>query len=88
MSYLDKQVNAQKECLKIKFRGSRKPTKRCAMKMKVEEKKRRPLKNIFIEGKEFIKLYQKTGPTDFDELRVIDSPYNEGTNTVVTSDSG
>ena len=52
------------------------------------KKKRRPLKNIFIEGKEFIKLYQKTGPTDFDELRVIDSPYNEGTNTVVTSDSG
>ena len=51
-------------------------------------KKRRPPKNIFIEGKAFRKLYQKTGPTDFDELRVIDSPYNEGTNTVVTSDSG
>ena len=40
VSYLDKQMNAQKECLKIKFRGSRKPTKRCAMKMKVEEEKK------------------------------------------------
>ena len=29
-------------------------------------------------------LYQKTGPTDFDKLRIIDSSNNEGTNSRVT----
>ena len=33
-------------------------------------------------------LYQKTGPTDFDELRIIDSSNNEGTNSRVTGKSG
>ena len=33
----DKQVNAQKESLKKNFRGSCKPTKKCAMKMKEEK---------------------------------------------------
>ena len=36
---LDKQVNAQKKKLKNNFQGSRKPTKKCAMKMKVELEK-------------------------------------------------
>ena len=35
----DKQVNAQKESLKKNFRGSRKPTKKCAMKMKQSRRK-------------------------------------------------
>ena len=33
-------------------------------------------------------LYQKTGPTDFDEFRIIDSSNNEGTNSQVTGKSG
>ena len=33
-------------------------------------------------------LYQKTGPTDFDELRIIDSSNNEGTNSRVAGKSG
>ena len=41
------------------------------------ERKMMTLKNNFIERKDFIRLYQKTGWTDFDE--VIDSWYNEGT---------
>ena len=49
---LNKQVNAQKEKI---FRGSRsshKPTKKCAMKMKVEqlEKNDACLKVLFMEG--------------------------------------
>ena len=43
---------------------------------------------LFIEGKDFIRLYKKTGWTDLDKLKFIDSQFNEGTNTVVTSDSG
>ena len=33
-------------------------------------------------------LYQKTGPTDFDELWIIDSSNNEGTNSRVMGKSG
>ena len=69
---LDKQVNVQKESLK-KASGlhatSHKPTKKCVMKMK-ERKKRLPRKNFCGERKDFVKLYQKTGWTDFDELGV------------------
>ena len=36
---LDKQVNVQKESLK-NFRGSRKPTKKCVMKMKESKKEK------------------------------------------------
>ena len=82
---LDKQVNVQKESLK-KTSGvhatSRKPTKKCAMKMK-ERKKRPPHKNFCGERKDFVRLYQKTGWTNFDELQVIDSSNNEGTNSLV-----
>ena len=47
----DKQVNAQKESLKKNFRGSRKPMKKCAMKMKVEEKKRQAPKIFLWAGR-------------------------------------
>ena len=33
-------------------------------------------------------LYQKTGPTDFNELRIIDSSNNEGTKSRVTRKLG
>ena len=39
-------------------------------------------------GKDFIRLYQKTGWTDFNELQVTDSTLNKGTNSHVTSESG
>ena len=41
----DKEVNAQKESLKKYFQGSRKPTKKCAMKMKQRNKQRNKEKN-------------------------------------------
>ena len=47
---LDKQVNAQKE---INFRGSCKPTKKCAMKMKQRNKQEindTRVKMLLIEG--------------------------------------
>ena len=58
---LDKQAYVQIEILKITFQGSRKPTKKCAMKMKVEKKTDNHI--IFVE--EFIRLYQKSGGTNF-----------------------
>ena len=48
---LDKQVNAQKENLKKYFRGSRElpqATKKCAMIMKVETKKKQRAPKIFL----------------------------------------
>ena len=33
-------------------------------------------------------LYQRTGPTDFDELRIINSLKNKGTNSRVMGKSG
>ena len=41
------------------------------------------LKNNFIEGKHFTRLYQKTGAADFNEVWDIDSLNNKATNTVV-----
>ena len=50
----DKEVNAQKESLKKYFRGSRKPTKKCAMKMKQRNKQRKKndvrVKRFLVEG--------------------------------------
>ena len=46
---LDKQVNAQKEKTSGVHVSSRKPTKKCAMKMK-EEKNDTRVKIIFMEG--------------------------------------
>ena len=54
---LGKQVNAQKEKTSGVHAGSRKPTKKCAMKMKEtnkEEKKRRARKNIIDGRRAFI----------------------------------
>ena len=42
----------------------------------------------FCGRKDFIRPYLKTGRTDFDELQVIDSSNNEGTNSRVTGKSG
>ena len=73
----DKQVNAQKENLKNTFRvhaSSRKPTKKCAMKMKVElEKKRRARKNIIDGRGEFIRRLWKGHVMDSNEPQVNDS---------------
>ena len=38
---------------------------------------------IFNGRRDFIKLYQKTGETNFNELQVTDSTLNEGTNSLV-----
>ena len=72
---LDKEVNAQKESLKKNFWGSRKLTKKCAMKMK-ETKKQCVRKNVIHGRKHFIERLRRTGENDWDKLRVSDS---EGT---------
>ena len=78
-------MNAQKESLK-KTSGvhtnSCKPTKKCAMKMKVLERnkeKKRQASKIFFDGrKEFIRRVQKTCVMDIKQLQVNDSSYIEG----------
>ena len=80
---LDKQVYVQFEILKIVFR---KPTKKVC-KENESRKKRRP-RNIFLWLKEeFIRLYLKSGRTDFNKLQDTVSTLNEGTNSVVTRES-
>ena len=44
--------------------------------------------NIFYWKEDFIRLYQKTGWSDFDELRVTDSTLNEGTNSLINERKG
>ena len=80
-----KQVNVQKESLK-KLPGftqnSRKPTKKCAMKMKEtnkQRKKRRVPKIFFDSRKEFIRRVWKTRSMDIKQLQINDSSYIEGT---------
>ena len=51
-------------------------------------RKRRVLKNNFTDKKHFIRRYQRNGWMNFSELRVIDSLYNEGTNTLVMGGLG
>ena len=64
--------------------SSRKPTKKCAMKMKVElEKKRRARKNDIHGRKPFITPKQKTTGNDLNELLGNDCEYNKGTICVV-----
>ena len=77
----DIQVNAQKESLKKYFWGShsRKPTKKCAMKVKETKKKRQARKNVIDGRKHFIGHLHKTGEDDWDKLRANDSGYSEGT---------
>ena len=76
---VDKQVNVQKESLK-KLPGftqnSRKPTKKCAMKMKETKKKNDGcLKYFFVGRKEFIRRVRKTCVSDINRLQVNDSLY-------------
>ena len=82
---VDKQVNVQKESLK-KLPGftqnSRKPTKKCAMKMKEtnKEKKRRAPKIFFDGGRSLaIRRVRKTRAMDIKQLQINDSSYIEGT---------
>ena len=78
----DKEMNAQKESLK-KTSGVhtsfRKPTKKCAMKMK-ESRKKRQVPKIFFDGrKEFVRRMRKTGAMDIKQLQVTNSSYIEST---------
>ena len=59
--------------------SSRKPTKKCAMKMKVERKKNDGRLNIFVGRKEFIRLVWKACVMDIKQLQLNDSWYIEGT---------
>ena len=70
----DKQVNAQKESLKKKLRGSRKPTKKCAMKMKESRRKKNDgCLKYFVGRKEFIGLVWKARVMDIKRLQLNDS---------------
>ena len=80
---LDKQVNAQKEEIFRVHVSSRKPTKKCAMKMKVELEKNDVRKNVIHGRKPFITSKQKTGGNDLHKLLENDCGYNEGTICVV-----
>ena len=55
--------------------------------MKIKKVEKLPHK-IFNERKDFIKLYQKTGHSDIDELQVTNSTYKVGTISRVISESG
>ena len=75
-------MNTQKESLNNNFRGSYKPTKKCAMKMKETKKQEKECcarKNVFGGRKPFIRRTQRTGENDLNKLRVNDSGHNEGT---------
>ena len=63
----------------------RKPTEKCVMKMKERKKKKNNyhVKIFVVKGRTFIRLYQKTGSTHFDQLGDIDSLNNKGTNSLV-----
>ena len=43
---------------------------------------------FFYWKEDFIRLYQKTGWSDFDELWVTDSTLNEGTNSLINERKG
>ena len=55
---------------------------------KERKRKRRPRKKFFYRKEDFIRLYQKTGWSDFDELWVTDSTLNEGTNSLINERKG
>ena len=76
---LDKRVNAQKEIIFWVHISSRKPTKKCAMKMKGEEKKRHERKNYIHGRKPFITLILRNCESDLHEPQGNDYEYNEGT---------
>ena len=72
---------ATNECTKREVHtSSRKPTKKCAMKMKQRKKKKRCAhKNVINRRKPFIRRTQRTGENNLKECRVSDSRHNEGT---------
>ena len=76
-------MHVQIEILKIIFQGSRKPTKNVCN----ENEKEGPHKFCLWWKEEFIRLHQKSGGTDFDELQDTVSTLNKGTNSLVTSES-
>ena len=56
-----------------------------------DENKRRKIQRPhkkFYWKEDFIRLYQKTGWSDFDELQVTDSTLNEGTNSLINERKG
>ena len=54
--------------------------------MKMKVRKKNDNRVIFLWWKEeFIRLYQKSGGTDFNELQDTVSTLNEGTNSLITS---
>ena len=60
--------------------------------MKIKERKKEKendgrVKFFLLEGG-LIRLYQKTGWSDFDELWVTDSTLNEGTNSLINERKG
>ena len=59
--------------------SSRKPTKKCAMKMKGEEKKRHARKNYIHGRKPFITLVLRNCESDLLEPQGNDYEYNKGT---------
>ena len=59
--------------------SSRKPTKKCAMKMKGEEKKRHARKNFIHGRKPFITLILRNCESNLHEPQGNDYEYNEGT---------
>ena len=63
------------------------PQKRCAMKIKERRKNDYRVKKI-CERKDFVRPYLKTGLSNFDVLRVIDSLNNEGTNSLINERKG
>ena len=77
----NKEVNTQKENLKNTsgvHASSRKPTKKCVMKMKETKKKQCMHKNVFDGRKHFIGHIQKR-QKQFGQLHVSDSRHNGGT---------
>ena len=75
----DKQVNAQKRKPSRFHASSHKPTKRCVMKMKQSNKKKRCVRKNDIDGRNhFIRHIRKTGENDFDELQVNDFGHKGG----------
>ena len=59
--------------------GHTSPRKVCDENKRKKERKRRPCKNIFDDRKDFVRLLQKLGVTDVDELQINNSSYTKGT---------
>ena len=88
---LDKQVDTENENLKIKIPGFTQALVNCAMKIKESRRigRRKWLPHKFFYLKEdFIRLYQKTGSSDFNKFQGTDSTLNEGTNSLINERKG